>query len=90
MRNIFNLIAQVFHQTPKSTAMVDNTVYQVETNSRKYCGRIIYQDDQVIRLRGARYRSVKIIKSNIEKISIVSSEATAQYQDWLRTKPNLA
>ena len=61
---------------------MDPTIYRIETMARKYCGRIVYQDDVVIKLKIAKPKPVKILKSNIERITIVKSAVADQYFQW--------
>ena len=64
---------------PEQLVMHDPTVYRIETASRKYCGQIIYQDDVIIKLKVAKPKQVKILKANIDRITIVQTEMAKQY-----------
>ena len=83
LNSILSLLLNPIEQT---SALNDPTVYLVETDGRKYCGKIIYQDGTVIRLQTARPKLVKILKMNIERITIVRNEAAQQYYQWQREK----
>ncbi len=77
-----SIAGMLMTRQPATVNITDPTVYHIETTLRKYCGRIIYQDDVVIKLKSSRPKPVKIIKSNIEKITIIKSEAVNQYFRW--------
>jgi hypothetical protein len=57
----------------------DPTMYQVETtNSKVYNGYIIYQNDVMMKFRTTSLKPVKILKSNIVRVTIMSRQyATA-------------
>lgn len=85
MKNLLKFIAGLFMGTGQAINLnipSDSTIYLVETIARKYCGRIIYQDDVVIKLKMAKPKVVKILKSNIEQITVVRSEVADQYFQW--------
>ena len=86
MKNLLNAIMRLFKPEVKPTGIVDTTVYCIETTTKKYCGRIIFQDDVMIRLRGTRFKTVKILKCNIERIVIVDNDSVKHYQQWLTSK----
>ena len=89
MRNILISILSFFLSQPRRvTDVTDSTVYLIETNTRQYCGIIIYQDDIVIRMQCAKPKMVKILKANIERITIVRTEAAQQYWQWQQEKVN--
>src|SRR5690349_21357080 len=89
MRNILISILSFFLKQPRGASnLSDSAVYLVETSARQYCGIIIYQDDVVIRMQCAKPKLVKILKSNIERITIVRTEAAQQYWQWQREKAN--
>jgi hypothetical protein len=67
-------------------AVEDPTVYQIETTTRKYCGKIIYQDNVIIQLKIAKPKAVKILKANIEKIAMVQNESALQYYQRQNTR----
>jgi hypothetical protein len=65
------LFTLLFGKQPSLVMIDDPTVYQIKTYTNTYCGRIMYQDDVVIRFQNNEGRSVKILKQNITLISIV-------------------
>ncbi|MBI1767403.1 MAG: hypothetical protein HY015_00490 [Bacteroidetes bacterium] len=70
--SISDSIGLFFGVKEKQSLSSDSTLYKIETNPHEYIGRIIYQDDTVIKFQkefGARL--IKILKSNIRCISIV-------------------
>jgi|GEM_PF-1654071 len=56
----------------------DSTLYQVESASHIYCGRIQYQDDVFIKLVTEKPRVVKILKENIRRITIVKKSVMTE------------
>jgi hypothetical protein len=69
-------------QAASTTPIEDPTVYMIETSIKKYCGRIIYQDDVLLKLKGFKPKPVKILKSNIIKIKLVENESSKNYYEW--------
>ncbi len=51
--------------------VMDPTVYRVETHAHTYCGQIVFQDDVQMKLRIENHKPVKVLKANIQRISIV-------------------
>ena len=87
MIRLLKSIANMFTiSRPQVTPIEDPTIYQIETSIRKYCGKIIYQDDMMIKLKIAKPKAVKILKSNIDRITIVQTETARQYYQWQNTK----
>jgi hypothetical protein len=83
MMNFLRSFLEIFAPSPSVRLVVeDPTVYQIETTMRKYCGKIIYQDDMMIKLKIAKPKAIKILKSNIERITIVQTELAKQYYQW--------
>ena len=83
MMNMWKSIAEIFMGGQQAMAAPeDPTVYQVETAVRRYCGKIIYQDDMMIKLKIAKPKPVKILKTNIERITVVKTEMVRQYYQW--------
>jgi hypothetical protein len=60
-----------FYQLPKQELLADTTVYKVETRTGTHCGIISYQDDMVIWMRSTKEKPVKILKENIDRISLI-------------------
>lgn len=67
---------------PVRPTVEDPTIYQVETSFHKYCGRIIYQDEVMIQLKSFKPKAIKILKANINKITVVKTESAQQYYQW--------
>jgi|SRR5690349_20263526 len=89
MKNLWNaMLGVLLGRLPKPSVASDPAVYLVETSMRKYCGVIIYQDDVMIKLQCAKPRTMKILKANIERITIVRTEAARQFWQWQKEKAN--
>lgn len=86
MSNLWLHIIHVFQPRPEIATPQDTTVYSIETHAAKYCGRIIYQDDVIIRLKCTKHKPVKILKANIARIVTVKNETVDLYQAWLSSK----
>ena len=82
MSNLWKSLATLFEvNQPVQSAIEDPTIYQVETTSGKYCGKIVYQDDVMMMLKIAKPKAIKILKTNIQRVSMVQEElANAFYQ----------
>jgi hypothetical protein len=65
-----------------TSGVIDPTVYRIQTQHDNYTGVILYQDHVVIRLKCERQYPVKIIKENIIRINIVSTQALATDLQW--------
>lgn len=50
-----------------------DTLYEVKTVSRNFCGRIVHDDEVTLHLQTINGKPVKILKENILKISIDES-----------------
>jgi hypothetical protein len=68
------------------TTPIDPTIYSIKTMTRKYCGRILYQDNVVIKFKTGSRKAVKILKANIEQICPIESETTQQYFQWQKSQ----
>ena len=86
MNSLWQLLFNLLRPRPEMALPQDSSIYKIETNTGKYCGRIIYQDDVTLRLACAKSKPVKILKSNILKISQVKSEVVSQYQEWFSSQ----
>jgi hypothetical protein len=87
MKSLIKSLMELFTTSqPIRLVVEDPAVYQIETTMRKYCGKIIYQDDMMIKLKIAKPKAVKILKSNIERITIVQTELAKQYYQWQHTR----
>lgn len=82
MSNLWKSLTTLFEVSqPVQSAIEDPTIYQVETTSGKYCGKIVYQDDIMMMLKIAKPKAIKILKANIHRVSMVKTElANAFYQ----------
>ena len=74
MKAIVELIDSIFGAaTTKDVSLTpDPTLYQVETSNNIYSGYIIFQDDVMIKFRTTSLKPVKILKSNIVRITVMS------------------
>lgn len=79
MNLLKSIAALVIQKREEIILPSDSTLYDIETNKGKYHGRIIYQDDVVIRLLTSTPKPVKILKSNIGRLSVSHSEVAQQY-----------
>ena len=80
MSNLWKSLAGIFEVSPPvKTAIEDPTIYQVKTTLGNYCGKIIYQDDIMMMLKIAKPKAIKILKTNIEMISMVKTELAKEY-----------
>jgi hypothetical protein len=86
MNSLWQSIFNIIKPRPEIPLPQDSSVYKVETSTGKYCGRIIYQDDVTLRMACAKSKSIKILKTNILKISQVKGETVAQYQEWFSAR----
>lgn len=72
--NLLSIIdSLLFASKPKeaiSENLLDPTVYLIVTSRQTYCGNIIFQDDTMIKFRTLALKPVKILKENIQQISI--------------------
>jgi hypothetical protein len=65
--------------TPRELPRLDPTLYQVETRNNQYYGYIIFQNDVMIKFRTVTLKPVKILKSNIVKVSIANEMNSISY-----------
>jgi hypothetical protein len=87
MFKLWQSIFTVFVVTPPQKPSVDDpTIYRVETSVGKYFGKIIYQDDTMMKLKLAKPKVIKILKSNIERITIVQTELAQEYYQMHNTR----
>jgi len=81
MKSLLQIIDSLLgSDSSKDIAMVaDPTMYQVETtNNKVYSGYIIFQDDVMIKFRTTSLKPVKILKSNIVRVTVMTRQyATA-------------
>ena len=80
MKSIIGIIDSLFGAATMKDASVtpDPTMYQVETSNNTYSGYIIFQDDIMIKFRTTSMKPVKILKTNIVRVTIMS-RYTSQY-----------
>lgn len=75
MKNMLKSIVGIFlWGNPEILPVEDTTTYLIETEVGKYCGKIIYQNDVVIKLKIAKPNAVKILKANIKHITIAHTD----------------
>ena len=65
--------------TPRELPRLDPTLYQIETRNNQYYGYIIFQNDVMIKFRTVMLKPVKILKSNIVKVSIANESNSVSY-----------
>jgi hypothetical protein len=90
MNSLWQSLINLIKPQPAAVLPQDSSVYKIETSTGRYCGRILYQDDVVLRLACTKSKPVKILKSNILKISQVKSEVVSQYQEWFAQRSGLS
>ncbi len=62
-----------FWPDSEETPLMDFTEYKIATNTHEYTGTIIYQNDIVIKFQERNNKLVKILKSNIIQMVVVSN-----------------
>lgn len=67
---IFDTVASLFAIKREFDAIEDPTFYRIKTNQHEYAGKILFQDNVIIKLKVDEAKVVKILKENILKISI--------------------
>lgn len=67
---IFDTVASLFTIQAYSVETIDPTLYQIKTNQHEYAGKILFQDNVIIKLKVDEMKVVKILKENILKITI--------------------
>jgi len=60
-------------RSPVATPPLDPTAYRITTNTHEYLGMIIYQDDFSIKFLSQKNKTVRILKSNINQMSVLLS-----------------
>jgi hypothetical protein len=75
--SIIDSLLGSFRATP--SFMPDPTRYQVSTRNHTYEGYIIFQDEVMIKFRTTDLKPVKILKSNILKVTIVCEMGALKY-----------
>jgi hypothetical protein len=56
---------------PLTYEFLDPTQYRITTNTNEYLGIIIYQDAFLIKFQSQKNKMVKILKSEINQMSVV-------------------
>lgn len=69
-QSIFDSVASLFTIKREPVAIEDPTLYQIKTNQHVYAGKILFQDNMIIKLKVDEMKVVKILKENILKITI--------------------
>jgi len=74
MKNLLHIIDSLLGSSSKDASIsTDPTMYQVETtNNKVYSGYIIFQDDVMIKFRTTSLKPIKILKSNIVRVTIMT------------------
>lgn len=70
---LFIIDSLLFAVKPKETTepLIDPTDYIIVTHRQTYCGKIISQNDVIIKFKTQELKPVKILKRNIKQISIL-------------------
>jgi hypothetical protein len=76
---IFDMVASLMTVKRANSALEDPTLYQIKTNQHEYAGKILFQDNMIIKLKVDEMKVVKILKENIRKITI-QKEASMNFQ----------
>jgi hypothetical protein len=77
---LFIIDSLLFAMKPGETLtsqLLDPTEYLIVTQRQTYCGKIIFQDDIIIKFRTEDLKPVKILKWNIKQISILKQAVVA-------------
>lgn len=74
---IDSLLFAVKPKKPVRNQVQDSTNYLIVTQRQTYCGKIIFQDDTMIKFRTLELKPIKILKSNIKQISILKQTTIA-------------
>lgn len=73
------LMATLLGRQLNPTDAADSTVYTIQTSSHFYTGKIVFQDDKMMRVWVLnKMKTVKILKENILKISITDKSNQVQ------------
>ena len=67
---IFGTVVSIFTIKAYTVETVDPTLYQIKTSQHEYAGKILFQDNMIIKLKVDEMKVVKILKENILKITI--------------------
>jgi|APTNR8051073442_1049403.scaffolds.fasta_scaffold00001_456 hypothetical protein len=68
---IDSLLFAVKPEIPINNQVQDPTNYLIVTHRQAYCGKIVFQDDTIIKFRTEELKPIKILKMNIKQISIL-------------------
>ena len=72
--NILESLSIFYVKNDSEVLSVDSTLYKIKTMPHEYVGRIVYQDDNVIKFKKEMgTRLVKILKCNIESITVLQA-----------------
>ena len=75
--SIIDSLLGAFNAPP--SIMPDPTLYQISTRNRIFEGYIIFQDEIMIKFRTTDLKPVKILKNNIQKVTIVREIGALKY-----------
>jgi hypothetical protein len=81
MKSLLQLVDSLLGSASEKAIAIsaDPTMYQVETtNNKVYSGYIIHQDDVMMKFRTTSLKPIKILKSNIVRVTIMS-RLSSQY-----------
>jgi hypothetical protein len=69
--DIIKSISQLFSRDKVDFSSPDPTKYRIVTSTNEYHGTIIQQDDFSIKFQSQENKTVKILKSSINQMSVV-------------------
>ena len=85
LMNLLQIIDSVLGSaSPKDISIAtDPTMYQVETtNHNVYSGYIIFQDEVMIKFRTTSLKPIKILKSNIVRVTVITRQYATANVGW--------
>lgn len=73
----------------KEPSVSDPTLYEIQTHTHSYTGKIVVQDDKMMKVwLIENMKAVKILKENIVRIHIRKASHTQLEQEWkLKANP---
>ncbi|HNP07487.1 MAG TPA: hypothetical protein PKN99_07655 [Cyclobacteriaceae bacterium] len=71
IKRIIKSISKIFSPGEKVSTSTDPTEYLITTHTNEYLGTIVHQDDFSIHFQSPKNKTVKILKSHINQMSVV-------------------
>lgn len=73
MKEIVDKLFNWIDKTDQSGSyrITDTTVYRIDTQTNSYLGQIFFQDDIQIKVKVEDKRVIKILKQNIQRVTVV-------------------